>query len=255
MSCTKDEENIPSYIKINEINLEDHQHTKNITDAWVYINDEIQGVYELPAQFPIINNGELEVRIKGGIKINGISSTRIAYPFYSSYIETKTLSANQITTINPTLNYLDSANIINEIELDIDSNNNSSISMTNLYENDTIKYSFGALIDSTLALELSSKEIENLPKSGAPVFLELDYKCNTEFLVGMYANNPQSVERKDLLLVNPKDEWNKIYINLTPIVSESINATSLSIFIRMEREFNITSNELSIKNIKLVYSN
>ena len=127
--------------------------------------------------------------------------------------------------------------------------------MTNLYENDTIKYSFGALIDSTLALELSSKEIENLPKSGAPVFLELDYKCNTEFLVGMYANNPQSVERKDLLWVNPKEEWNKIYINLTPIVSESINATSLSVFIRMEREFNIISNELSIKNIKLVYSN
>mgnify|MGYP001300362070 CR=1 FL=1 len=52
ISCTKEDNNIPAYIKIDNITLNDNS-THKITDAWVYIDDNLQGVYELPANFPL----------------------------------------------------------------------------------------------------------------------------------------------------------------------------------------------------------
>ena len=48
------------------------------------------------------------VRIKAGIKSNGIASSRIAYPFYTSFIDTVIFTPNQTITVNPTVSYLDS---------------------------------------------------------------------------------------------------------------------------------------------------
>ena len=54
--------------------------------------------------------------------------------------------------------------------------------------------------------EVTTKEITNLPQEGAPVYLELDYKSNTQFLIGVYINFPQSVVlQKDLIWINPKE--------------------------------------------------
>ena len=50
------EEDIPSIINIESIELQGN-HTSNITDAWVYIDNEFQGVYPLPANFPILKTG------------------------------------------------------------------------------------------------------------------------------------------------------------------------------------------------------
>ena len=38
-----------------------------------YIENQLQGVYELPAKFPVLET-ESRIRIKAGIKNNGISS-------------------------------------------------------------------------------------------------------------------------------------------------------------------------------------
>ena len=51
ISCEKDDK-IPSYLKVNNVNLNYNQNfgsiTENITDVWVYIEDNLQGVYEIP---------------------------------------------------------------------------------------------------------------------------------------------------------------------------------------------------------------
>ena len=58
-SCSKKdlEAEIPAYISIDDITLTTDLATQgsaaeNITDAWVFINDNLVGVYELPATFP-----------------------------------------------------------------------------------------------------------------------------------------------------------------------------------------------------------
>ena len=101
ISCEKEsEDTIPSYIRINKIVMGNNEISSNIVDAWVYLNDNLQGVYELPAHFPILAQGNQSIRVKGGIKVNGISSTRSPYHFYESFLDTFNLKSNQTTTID-----------------------------------------------------------------------------------------------------------------------------------------------------------
>ena len=88
VSCNKDNNEVPCYISIDDIQVNEYANSAgtNVTDAWVYINDNLQGVYELPARFPVLAQGKQKLRIRAGIKDNGIAATRVAYPFYSSFI-------------------------------------------------------------------------------------------------------------------------------------------------------------------------
>jgi len=114
-SCQKEDTvDIPTYLKIENIVLDEGNTTSIITDAWVYVNDQLQGVYELPAKFPVLEEDIQTLRIKAGIKINGIASSRIAYPFYTSYFEDITFTPNETKTITPIVSYLDSIDFFQE---------------------------------------------------------------------------------------------------------------------------------------------
>ena len=106
--------------------------------------------------------------------------------------------------------------------------------------------------DSLITFEISTDDLTNLPQAGSPVFLELDYKSNTQFLVGVYINY-SLVVKKELIWINPKENWNKIYIDLTNTISEGINAPSFSIFIGMKRDYNLDTNAIYFDNIRVIY--
>jgi len=255
-SCKKEDAgDIPTYLKIDNIALDEGNTTSNITDAWVYVNDQLQGVYELPAKFPVLEKEIQTVRIKAGIKVNGIASSRIAFPFYTSYFKDITFAPNETKTITPIVSYLDSIDFfVEDFEgagVNIKVTAISETSLLNLVDGDN-HYGGGVLTDSLFTFEIATDELKDLPQAGAPVFLELDYKSNTQFLVGVYVNYPQSVVQKDLLWINPKQEWNKIYVNLTTTISEGINASSFKVFIGMRREGE-GPNELYFDNLKVVY--
>ena len=255
ISCQKeDTDAIPAYVKIDRITLDEGNTTENITDAWVYLNDQLQGVYELPAKFPVLEKNIHTLRVKAGIKSNGIASSRIPYPFYASFFEEVTFIPNKTINITPIVNYLDSINNWKEdfegtgLNIDTDS---LSFSIESLEGNEYGKIS---LEDSMYLSEITTFELYDLPQAGAPVYLELDYRNNTKFLVGVYINYPQSVVvQKDLLWISPKEDWNKIYVNLTSTISEGVNATSFKVFIGMKRDYSMDKNELLFDNLKVVY--
>ncbi len=255
ISCKK-ETNVPSYIIIEDIELNENT-THNISDVWVYIDDNLQGVYELPANFPVLEEGFHKLRIKAGIKDNGIGGTRVSYPFYSSYIiDELEFQPEDIINIKPTFNYLDSTSFYIEdfegVGINIETtfiSDTTIIEFNNSYNN----YAGGFLLDSLITFEIATDELSNLPQAGSPVYLELDYKSNTQFLVGLYVNFPQSVLQKDLLWINPKEDWNKIYVNLTSSISESIGADFFKVFIGMKRDFSLDTNSIYFDNVKVVY--
>lgn len=266
VSCQKDEtDTIPAYIQIDSITLNEESdptspltNDNGITDAWVYVNDQLQGVYELPAKFPVLEEEVQTLRIKAGIKANGIASSRIPYPFYTSYFKDVNFTPNESRTISPTTNYLENA----EFEFEDFEGNSEKLAITpisnvnyeKLTENSN-SFAFASLSSDTLfTFEIATDELTNLPQAGAPVFLELDYKSNTKFLIGVFIKFPHSdaLLQKDLLWVNPKEDWNKIYVNLTSTISEGINATYFKVFIGMRREGE-DQNELYFDNLKVVY--
>ena len=47
------------------------------------------------------------------------------------------------------------------------------------------------------------------------VFLELDYKCNQPFDIWLRANQSPNFLSSYIVTLAPKEDWNKIYINLS----------------------------------------
>ena len=258
ISCEKDDK-IPSYLKVNNVNLNYDQNfgsiTENITDVWVYIEDNLQGVYEIPVEFPVLKEGIKNIRLKAGIKANGIASTRIQYPFYSSFLDTINLVKDETIEIFPTFSYNDAFDaIIEDFEnsgTTVDSTISSEIDFTIVNEDEN-KYAFAEIVSPLINFEIATQDL-TLPQQGAPVYLELDYKSSTEFLVGMYINFPQDIVKSELVWVTSKQDWNKIYINLTQTVSESIGAQSFKVFINMRRNDPSSNEEISLDNIKVLY--
>ena len=258
ISCEKDDK-IPSYLKVNNVNLNYNQNfgstTENITDVWLYIEDNLQGVYEIPVEFPVLEEGIKNIRVKAGIKANGIASTRIQYPFYSSFLDTINLVKDETIEIFPTFSYNDAFDaIIEDFEnsgTTVDSTISSEIDFTIVNEDEN-KYAFAEIVSPLINFEIATQDL-TLPQQGAPVYLELDYKSSTEFLVGMYINYPQDVVKSELVWVTSKQDWNKIYINLTQTVSESIGAQSFKVFFNMRRNDPSSNEEISLDNIKVLY--
>lgn len=77
ISCKKTDL-VPSYIHIEKIDVSTvyelyGSDSHKITDAWVYVDGDLQGIYELPATFPILATGQHTIMVRPGIKLNGIA--------------------------------------------------------------------------------------------------------------------------------------------------------------------------------------
>tara|TARA_B100001758_G_scaffold81904_1_gene69619 strand:+ start:21032 stop:21844 length:813 start_codon:yes stop_codon:yes gene_type:complete len=255
-SCEKNDINKPSYISIENIYL-DSNETYNITDAWIYIDDNLQGVYELPAHFPILTSGTHKLRVKAGIKKNGIASSRIAYPFYSSYIiDEYNFDSRSNIQVKPAVELLYSNDSIfiedfdgSGLSLETDS---STFYIDNLSPIDG-NYGIINLVDSVFLSEITTTKLENLPQQGAHVFLELDYKSDIDFLIGVYVNFTVGVAKKELQLIYSKEEWNKIYIDLTQTISEGLGAESFKIFIGANKGSTLETKKIYLDNLKIVF--
>ena len=88
------------------------------------------------------------------------------------------------------------------------------------------------------------------------VFLELNYKTNTPFVVGMIGQfQTGGTELVRTLIINANNEWNKIYINLTATANYTVNVQSFKVFFEANKLDSIAEPKVFIDNIKLLYSN
>lgn len=267
ISCKKTDL-IPSYIHIEKIDLAttyefDGSNSNKITDAWVYIDGDLQGIYELPATFPVLATGQHSIMIRAGIKLNGIAMSRAYYSYYKPYEATIDLTAEQTDTINPTVTYYE--NKIRWKE-DFETAGITLIKFTNSDTNfiqtqDTNKvfqgFSSGvAYLDATNPYVLSvSDEIYDIPQNQSPVFLELNYKTNAPLVIGLFAVlNTGLNSRLETMVINPNTAWNKIYINLTYSVNMSSNTMGFKIFFESYKPDNQATAEILLDNIKLLYT-
>ena len=266
VACQKDEVAIPTYFQINEIGFNDNINgetsTSKISDAWFYVNDQKQGIYEMPCTFPVIGDGTNNIKIFSGIKVNGISASRDIYPFYESYDTTLNFISDSILSLVPTTKYKQNLNFYSEdfdgLGNNFDISINSDTNFISPFPSDSVYGELSnigkvVLQDPFLNFEATTFEIDDFPSAGSPVYLELDYKNNSTFIIGAYVNFSQSVIKKSIIAINPSEDWNKIYVNLTPTINESIGAQSLKVFISMLRPESMNSAELSIDNFKIIY--
>ncbi|MCK9612083.1 MAG: hypothetical protein PHR81_06970 [Bacteroidales bacterium] len=259
---------IPAYIHIDSIGLTttyelDGTTSHKITDAWVYIDGSLQGIYELPATFPILTTGKHTIHIKPGIKINGIAKSRGYYPFFQPYEASIDLQPEETDTVNPIVTYyaekiqwkedFDAAGIsLAKFGLS-DTNFIQTSEASNIFEGyGSGIVTFDANYDYLLTV---TNDIYDIPQTQAPVFLEMNYKTDVEFAVGLFAilSNNQT-EKLESLILNPNSSWNKIYINLTGVANMTSNTTGFRVYFESIKPDSIATAKILVDNLKLLYS-
>ncbi|CAN5405852.1 hypothetical protein BH10BAC1_BH10BAC1_10390 [soil metagenome] len=262
-------EPVPAYIHIQKFDLTTNYsaegtNSNKISDAWIYVDDQLIGCFELPATVPVIvENGSHIVKVSAGIKVNGISSNRGIYPFYKKYEQTIDLQKGIVTTLSPTTSYNSTTTFAYKEDFEIAGvtiapTANSDTTFQTLSSPDPNIFEGSkcgvAYIDNTKTFfEAATVNSFVLPKAGAPVFLEFNYKCTYEVTVSIIAYGSTASAQFLSLHLNPSPEWNKAYIYLTPNVSGASSALNYKMVWGMINVTGATSGAMYIDNIKLVY--
>lgn len=89
-----------------------------------------------------------------------------------------------------------------------------------------------------------------LPTGEPNLYLELDYRCNTEFEVGVLGENN---EEKSSVRVTPKDNWSKIYISLADAVNREPKYSKNKIYIKAVTTSALPALTLDVDNIKIIH--
>ncbi len=286
ISCSKDwEAQKPVYLSVPEILLStdyvsEGTSSSKMTTVWIYANGDAVGVFELPCVVPaILKEGDNEITMYPGINLNGIAASRAIYEGFegmeftlnyspSGSAEADTIlidSANRVTTYTDrvTVNLLedfDGAGLNFEKTSKSDTNLrktdlNNANNFVNPQNPSEPNGRAGILYTSKsndLAEVVLVKSLQ-LPIGGANVYLEMNYKSNVPFIVGVFADVSGTAVQQPTLYITPKDEWNKIYVNLVSEVSSQSSASGYKIYFRADHDDNLDTGKVFLDNLKLVY--
>lgn len=268
----------PAYISISDIDLdtyfpEEGTNSQEITDVWVYLDDGLLGVYEFPSTdsipliFPVLASGKHKLEIRPGIKLNGISSTRVPYPFYKpiiyndlDFVPGTTKALGVISTT-----YYSDVNFVwledfEQSNISIEDFGDTIIEQTQPEDNPIAFLSSTSRYSGIVNLTQERKEYTGISfnsfemqKAGTIVMLEMNFKTNSFFQVGLLIRDKYGPVEKDLVILKSTDDWKKIYINLGSNLSLYPTAYDYKVIFRGGLDSGDSNASILIDNIKVVY--
>ncbi|NQX90742.1 MAG: hypothetical protein HRT74_01110 [Flavobacteriales bacterium] len=264
-------EEVPTLVHIPAFTFESvsgfGSDSENITEVWVYANDQYLGAYSVPADVPVVGEGVRTMTFRAGIRNNGISATRIPYPFYTDVDISLLLEPMKRDTITPAFTYrddlpdpallddFDGGTIFNE------ASDSQASFLTTQDDNEVFEGSGSGKVfldtEETIFKAENSEFIE-LPFNKR-TFFEMDYKCDNSFAIGLFAFDG-SEEAKNLALIlkpttddNGQAQWNKIYIDLQQIVAANPNADNFKLYIEAVKDSGNSTATFYFDNFKIIH--
>ncbi len=268
------EEPIPAYIYVESFDLvtdpaTEGSNSSNITDVWLFSDGDFLGVYPLPATIPILKSGMTNLRLRAGIKENGIAATPDYYPFYAPYDLAIDLREARVDTIRPVIEYLDETkfsfiesfdgggHLFSEIRVG-DIENKITLTTADVFEG--TKSALIQLDTSHNIVELATGlSFDDLTETGKKVYLELNYKTEVPVLFGLIGFDNTNAAGEGLYGngVNASSEWKKIYFNLTAAaVTDNFDFFKVGIRSSIPKEdgkFKLENAKIYLDNIKLLH--
>lgn len=260
-------ESIPTYITIDSVHLtstvpEKHGSVSHkITDVWVYYNLQLLGAFELPAKIPVLATGKGQLQILAGIWDNGLSGTRVKYPFYT--VDTFSFTANPGNTISYTPNFLYRTTdqpMVRYVVENFEQGNSfmplagdTSLTRTNalneVYEGTWSGKMYMRDTDKT-AQCITSQAYPLQPSKDA--YLELNYKNDVPFDVRMEVFWNGSTIRSDVISLRERSSWNKVYLRVGGFASAYQNG-QFKFYLRSSLPTGKTEGTILIDNFKVIY--
>ncbi|RLD40175.1 MAG: hypothetical protein DRI86_15750 [Bacteroidetes bacterium] len=261
------DEDMPSFIKIDTMtfsaNTGEGTSIAEIADAWVYVNGNLVGAFEMPFEIPVLSSGTSNIKISPGVKLNGIAGTRSINPFYTSYDNNMSLSIGETLNITPSCEYADGVIFpwnnrgeedFEEGGISIDSIGDSSTSIkksnTEVFEGN---YSGYIELNSTHQTFYGQSTNAFVLPAGAGVVMEIHIKNDVPVMLGMFAYLPGgTVVSNDHLGVNAGSDWKKLYVNFTELVGNYPTATGYRVFFKSNIGDKTEAN-IYLDNIKIMH--
>jgi hypothetical protein len=244
-----------------------------ITYAWVYLDNNPVGAFQLPCTFPMITgNGVHSIEVYPGITpVDGTSAASI-YPFYQYYSVTLNLQQGSTYKIKPTSTYYkwsqfplmenfseapggQPIHVINYHG----GGNASAGSQTTMLVTDNPNITFDRHGGSGMAIVNQSHNyyigITNppvaLPTLTTPVYVELNYRATTSFAIGLFEDD--TATQIQPVIIYPTATWNKIYVTLNSTISEySIQPYHIYFAMARDSTDGHTADTLLLANIKIL---
>lgn len=259
------DEPIPTYLQIDSFNLVStdlNTHgsvTENITDAWVYVDNHNVGNFELPATVPVLlENDSAQLTIFAGIKSNGQSFFRRRYIFYEPYNQ-QIVNTAEPQNIVPQIQYRTGIDfrLIEDFE-----NGNSFVPYfgpdTTVVRTTDPNFVLDGTSAGLIALTSSERGARSITTqdfilpTDRESFMEIDYKSDITFTVEVQiVTTGNTVIVSDIISVNAREDWNKIYINLTDVAT-SYPGSKLNFMLRAALTPGQTDGFVAIDNFKVL---
>ncbi|MFT5512959.1 MAG: hypothetical protein ACI8SE_001358 [Bacteroidia bacterium] len=271
------EEPTPVYFYIDNFQLEtkaDNSQGSNahdILDAWVYVDGQLIGAFEVPVTIPVIATDTVRVTILAGIKKNGRSDDREIYPYYQAIQDTLILAPGRIDSFFPKIKYHDSTEFkwIEDYEdrtisfepsgVNIDEDSmRLTFEPTEVYNHSNLNQVSGMVEFDSINQKFENSTISKFTiPSNSSTYLEMNYNLETETQIGFYAYDQAGniIDRINVLyLFKTNGDWKKSYISLTEDMSDPrfANAT-FKIFIYAKNFSDNPNARLYFDNLKLLH--
>ena len=261
-----------AYLEVEDmqVNAKNDEGTSSskLTTLWIEQDGEQIGAFTPPCRIPVYARENSTVRFIPGINLNGAFSQRNQYEMLSPNAVEWDLqpgSTKLVAPIRTTFEY--NPNYTLEILEDFD---DVGLNYVHTIKSDTVllltdvageafehpgewpnKSGKYVLPPSTRG-EFKTLKAFELPKFGANVWMEINYKTDVALTFGIYANEQLQSIQAPVVTLFPNDEWNKVYINLVTEVSGYPNAIDYNLFFGSINTSEDTTTTY-IDNIKLLY--
>ena len=256
---------VPAYIQIDEIIVDTVPGTgttaQKFEEIWVYLNGSLAGAFSVPAKVPLIASGPSDLQIFPGIRVNGIRSAADFYPFYQPLEQTVSLVPAETTVLemrtqyrsNAVVAYLEDFDGVHQLTDDYDGDPETKCVKTS----DAFEGEGAGLIvlnDSASLIQVATVPfLSDIPTNGTAVYVELHYKNNVEFSVGL-VGLAQGIDPAlaPILVLRVQEDWNKVYVELSPALLAS-QLDAYQILFSAVHNPELTQSEIYLDNLKLVH--
>ena len=235
-----------------------------ITDIWYYVNNQFKGAFPVGKIYPVPSSGNTQITLYGGIMNNGISSTRQPYEFYEPIVIDTTVNPGTLVKRDLSFRYKTATKFhfvepfegfgsVTGTSIKTSGNSDTTFQILDLDDNASYDVFEGKkcmyfAVDNDKKVAMFETTIPySLPKGGAPVYLEINYKASQPFDVGVLSGSILQYA----ITVNGTDGWNKIYIQLSAAVS-TLQSNTCSLYFRAFHDGTAPVQNFWIDNIKIL---
>lgn len=268
LACQKGDK-VPAYLTIPAITLTttdiQGSNSSKITDVWVHADEELVGVYELPARVPVLREGMSTITLVPAVKRNGMFDDRVRYPFYTNWSGEVDMLPTQGRTVEPVVQLAAAADIFFHEAFEdagtlfnVSDNSDTTLLMPTASEQPGLVAYGNACAGFVLDTEhpyMRMHTTMDFNGASGQVYLEIDHRNSIQFTVGMMFFDGGSNQAIPHVHISPTgqgdgERWNKVYLDVSSAFNGAISQRN--VYIEASLPGGHSQGAVYLDNIKLM---